>query len=167
VWGVGTKLATAYDQPALGGVYKLGALRDASGQWQPKLKLSEHSVKMSIPGILQVRRFSTDTGFAGDMIYDERLGIDPRLSIIDPKDAVRRKRLSPEMPAQDLLVPVLREGRRTDLAEDLTVIRDRAAQQLVKLHPGIRRFLNPHEFPVGLDVGLSEVREQMIQRLRS
>src|SRR5262245_40889894 len=41
VWGVGTKLATAYDQPALGGVYKLGALQDASGVWQPKLKLSE------------------------------------------------------------------------------------------------------------------------------
>jgi len=40
VWGVGTKLATGYDQPALGGVYKLSALRQKDGSWEPKLKLS-------------------------------------------------------------------------------------------------------------------------------
>ena len=49
VWGIGTKLATAYDQPALGGVYKLGALRDDKGNWQPKVKLSEQTIKTSIP----------------------------------------------------------------------------------------------------------------------
>ena len=27
-WGIGTKLVTAYDQPALDGVYKMGAIRD-------------------------------------------------------------------------------------------------------------------------------------------
>src|SRR5687768_12178981 len=68
VWGVGTKLATAYDQPSLGGVYKLGAIQDANGQWQPKLKLSDQVVKTSIPGILQVRRFATSAGFTADMI---------------------------------------------------------------------------------------------------
>ena len=61
IWGVGTKLATAYDQPALGGVYKLGALMDAAENWQPKVKLSEQAIKTSIPGILQVRRFDGAT----------------------------------------------------------------------------------------------------------
>ena len=28
VWGIGTKLVTAFDQPALGGVYKLSALKN-------------------------------------------------------------------------------------------------------------------------------------------
>ena len=56
VWGVGTKLATAYDQPALGGVYKLGALQLPDGTWEGKLKLSEQAAKTSLPGILQVRR---------------------------------------------------------------------------------------------------------------
>lgn len=58
IWGVGTKLATAYNQPALGGVYKLCAIRKPGQDWQPKLKLSEQSAKISTPGITQVRRFS-------------------------------------------------------------------------------------------------------------
>ena len=47
IWGVGTRLATAYDQPALGGVYKLGALRSASGRWLNKVKLSEQEIKVT------------------------------------------------------------------------------------------------------------------------
>ena len=57
VWGVGTNLVTAKDQPALGGVYKLGAIQDKKGEWQYRIKLSEQAIKISNPGILQVRRF--------------------------------------------------------------------------------------------------------------
>ena len=39
VWGVGTKLATAFDQPALGGVYKLSAIRKGGGDWRYKVKI--------------------------------------------------------------------------------------------------------------------------------
>lgn len=166
VWGVGTKLATAYDQPALGGVYKLGAIQDAQGQWQRKLKLSDQVAKSSIPGTLQVRRFATSAGFAGDMIYDDRLGIDPRQTIVDPADATRQKPLSTSTSAEDLLVPVMRNGARLAAPEPLGAIRERAANQLRQLHPGIRRFMNPHSYPVGLDIGLHELRSEMIRRLR-
>jgi nicotinate phosphoribosyltransferase len=37
---VGTRLATADDQPALGTVYKLIAIRGASGQWKPRVTVS-------------------------------------------------------------------------------------------------------------------------------
>ncbi|MFP5504089.1 MAG: nicotinate phosphoribosyltransferase, partial [Candidatus Sericytochromatia bacterium] len=60
VWGVGTQLATAFDQPALGGVYKLSALRAPGEDWKYKLKLSEQAIKISNPGILQVRRFHSE-----------------------------------------------------------------------------------------------------------
>jgi nicotinate phosphoribosyltransferase len=57
MWGVGTKPVTAFDQPALGGVFKLGAVRDPGANWDYKIKLSEQAVKVSKPGVLQVRRF--------------------------------------------------------------------------------------------------------------
>src|SRR5262249_44569484 len=71
IWGVGTRLVTAYDQPALGGVYKLAAVRNLDGQWQPKLKLSEEAAKITNPGVLQVRRFRIENELIGDAIFDE------------------------------------------------------------------------------------------------
>ena len=75
LWGVGTKLVTAFDQPALGGVYKLGAIRPRNGSWQKKVKLSEQAVKVSNPGCLQVRRFEDQKEYLADMIYDELDGV--------------------------------------------------------------------------------------------
>jgi nicotinate phosphoribosyltransferase len=166
VWGVGTKLATAYDQPALGGVYKLGAVQDEQGGWSPRLKLSEQAVKTSIPGILQVRRYETADGMLGDMIYDELGGVDPRQIVVDAKDPTRRKSMPATVASRDLLTPVIRGGRVVAESEPLEVVRERARVELQRLHPTIRRFMNPHEYPVGLDVGLHEQRDAMIQVAR-
>jgi len=166
VWGVGTRLATAFEQPALGGVYKLGALRDAGGDWQPKVKLSEQAVKTSIPGILQVRRFETSDGLVGDMIYDETMGVDGRSTIVDMKDSTRRKVVPAGTSSSDLLQPVIRGGKLFAQPEELSVARARAQSELEKVHPSIRRFLHPHEYPVGIDVGLHELRDRMIHDAR-
>lgn len=167
VWGVGTKLATAYDQPALGGVYKLGALRNGDGTWQPKLKLSEQAAKTSIPGALQVRRYAGADGLIGDMIFDEDRGVDDRGIIVDIKDPTRRKKLAGGAKAVDLLVPVFRAGKTVARPEGLDAIRQRLRENLQGLHPTIRRFMHPHEYPVGLDIGLYELRDQMIHQARS
>ncbi len=166
VWGVGTKLVTAYDDPALGGVYKLGAIRDEGGVWHPKVKLSEQAAKTSIPGILQVRRYETEAGFVGDMIYDVTAGPDARSQIVDMKDATRRKALPPHARAAELLVPTMRGGKPVAKPEPLEAIRERVQSQLARLHPGVRRFMNPHEYPVGIDVGLHELRDAMIREVR-
>lgn len=166
VWGVGTKLVTAYDQPALGGVYKLGALQTADGKWQPKLKLSEQVVKTSIPGILQVKRFESQGQFIGDLIYDELLGSAPQPTIVDPKDTTRRKQMPAGATAQDLLIPVMKSGRCLNAPDPLPAIRNRARQQLARLNAGSKRFLNPHEYPVGLDSLLQAQRDQMIRAAR-
>src|SRR5436190_6887937 len=83
VWGVGTMLVTAYDQPALGGVYKLSAIRKPDGTWDHKIKLSEQAVKATNPGILQVRRFRQGNEFIGDAIYDETRPLAKRITIVD------------------------------------------------------------------------------------
>ncbi|HEX8833371.1 MAG TPA: nicotinate phosphoribosyltransferase, partial [Abditibacteriaceae bacterium] len=61
VWGVGTRLVTGGDQAALGGVYKLSAVREGDG-WKTKIKLSEQAIKVSNPGIQQVRRYADERG---------------------------------------------------------------------------------------------------------
>ena len=72
VWGVGTQLVTAADQPALGGVYKLGAIQNDDGTWDHKVKLSNDPIKVSNPGILQVaRQTDPETGAIADVLYDE------------------------------------------------------------------------------------------------
>ncbi len=72
-FGVGTKLATCYDQPALGGVYKLSARRASEADpWTPVVKLSEQPYKRTIPGGQRVRRYYDGVGGpVCDMIYDE------------------------------------------------------------------------------------------------
>ena len=75
VWGVGTRLVTGGDQPALGGVYKLGAVRRPGQPWRHRVKVSEQAVKTTTPGVQQVRRFCGPSGFLADVIYDEAMGL--------------------------------------------------------------------------------------------
>lgn len=166
VWGVGTKLATAFEQPALGGVYKLAALKNAEGIWEDRIKLSEQVIKTSIPGILNVRRFRDDTGLLGDVIFDEKSGSGDPCIIVDPKDATRRKRIPSTVLSESLLVPVFRSGILVYEKPSLEAIRGRVREQLGLLHAGIKRFQNPHEYPVGIEAGLFERRQQLILAAR-
>ena len=77
-------LVTAYDQPALGGVYKLSAVRKSDGTWDHKIKLSEQTAKVTNPGVLQVRRFREKNEFVGDAIFDETRPLPKRVTIVDP-----------------------------------------------------------------------------------
>ena len=175
---MGTQLVTAYDQPALGGVYKLSALRRNAGvPWEYKIKLSEQTVKVSTPGILQVRRFRQGDEWIGDMIYDLGGGgggghageveiPDPGKVIVDPADSGRRKRVGDAAEFQDLLVPVLRGGKLAGEMPGLAQSRAWVGEQLATLHPGIKRFLNPHAYPAGLSEGLHELKTRSIREAR-
>jgi nicotinate phosphoribosyltransferase len=166
IWGVGTKLVTAHDDPALGGVYKLTAVRKPGADWDYRLKLSEQAVKISTPGILQVRRFSEDGMFVADMIYDERLGAGEDGVIVDPADPTRRKRIPPGSEFSDLLVPVLRGGKPVYDVPTPKDTRAYAAAQLGRLHPGIKRLVNPHRYPAGLERSLHDLKMKLVMAAR-
>lgn len=166
LWGVGTMLVTAYDQPALGGVYKLSAIRGPDGAWQHKLKLSEQAAKATNPGVLQVRRFRKAHEFVGDAIYDETRPLPARVTIVDPADATRRKHFSAATPCEDLLAPIFRRGKLVYDAPSLDSIRERAQRQLAMLHPGIKRFENAHEYPAGLELTLHDFKTELILRAK-
>ncbi|UHG92976.1 nicotinate phosphoribosyltransferase [Spirosoma oryzicola] len=176
IWGVGTKLVTAYDQPALGGVYKLAALRqesispDAESGWDYKMKLSEQAIKISTPGIQQVRRFRNERGFVADMIVDENSLNDTdstaSMTMIDPLDFTKRRTFDAKQEFDDLLVPVFRSGTCVYTSPDIHSIRTRVQEQLANLHPGVKRFVNPHTYPVGLEKQLHELKTELILKLR-
>ncbi len=166
VWGVGTKLVTAFDQPALGCVYKLAAVRRPGGPWQNKVKLSEQAGKITTPGIQQVRRFRSAPEFIGDAIYDISRPAPASFTIVDPLDPTRRKRFAPQTPAEDLLVPIFRRGQLVYQPPPLEQVRERARQQMAMLHPGIKRFINPHQYPVGLELGLHELKTKLVLQAR-
>ncbi len=170
IWAVGTQLVTAYNQPALGGVYKLAALRTEDGQdWDFTLKLSEQQAKTSIPGILQVRRYLGDQGQPrADMIYNVAAptSLPDAPIILDPADATRRRPVRPDAPFRDLLTSVLRQGRLVQPLPTLEESRDLARQEVSSLDASTRRFLNPHVYPVGLEQSLHEFRTQLMLEKR-
>ncbi len=166
VWGVGTKLTTAYDQPALGGVYKLAAVRDDDGTWDYKIKLSETAIKISNPGVQQIRRFSADGEFVGDMIYDEDMGISDDAAMFDLEDLTRKRAVPASTTSTDLLKPVFRAGSKVYEAPSIHDIRAFAATQLGQLNSRVRRFLNPQFYDVGLESGLHALKMRLIADAR-
>jgi len=161
VWGVGTKLITAYDQPALGGVYKVGAVQAEDGTWLPRIKLSEQSIKVTNPGRLQVRRFFDGTRMVADAIWNEDLGFAAEAPLHDLEDAIRTKRLPANLRHEDLLTPVLRDGRRLHPARPLPDIRGHALRQLECLDKSSRRIRHPHRYPAGVENRLWTLRNRL------
>ncbi len=171
VWGIGTRLVTAYDQPALGAVYKMSAIRNAKGGWDYKIKLSEQALKINNPGIQQVRRFYTiengETSLMADMLYDTQTPLGVRHKIIDPMDPMRRKIIKPEgLQHEELLIPIFREGKQVYTSPDMHTLRATTIQSLAKLPAGVKRFVNPHSYPVGLEEKLYKTKTDLVLKLR-
>ena len=156
VWGVGTRLVSGWPDAALGGVYKLSALRDGAGQWQLKAKRSEQSSKASTPGMLQVRRYSDRESIAFDLLYDELhpptdrcVGIDPQAC--DPDRAVRS-----DMPYENLLKPVLSQGEVIDPPASLEQPRSLLRSQLTNLPSRLLTLDSQERLPVLMERSLFE-----------
>lgn len=166
VWGVGTNLVTAKDQPALDGVYKLSAIRDRGGKWKYKLKLSEQMTKISNPGILQVRRFRFDQENVADVIYDVNIPWEGDCQVVDPFDSTLIRTIKKGAPSQDLLQPIFRQGVRVCEMPSLNEIRQHAKRELEHFNVGIKRFLNPHLYIVGMEKGLHDLKAALINKIR-
>ncbi|WP_159470912.1 nicotinate phosphoribosyltransferase [Dyadobacter sp. 3J3] len=167
VWGIGTKLVTAFDQPALGGVFKLAAIRNGSGEWDYKLKLSEQAIKVSTPGIQQVRRFKDAKGFISDMIFNIETPLSGKPTMVDPYDFTKTRSFSETECYEDLLVAIFAEGKLVYSLPSIHETRERVEQQLAHFHRGIKRFVNPHTYPVGLEKDLFDMKTDLIVKLRA
>ncbi len=167
VWGVGTNLVTSKGQSALDGVYKLSALRTPGGPWKYKLKLSEQMVKVSNPGILQVRRFESKGAYVADMLYDIHTNLNHDTVLIDPLDPTKQKMLKKGVQGEDLLVPIFRNGQCVYKMPALEKIREKTLNELEKFPVGIKRFMNPHQYVVGMEKSLYDIKIELIKNIRS
>ena len=147
VWGVGTNLVTAKDQPALDGVYKISALEDGTGKLRYILKLSEQTPKISNPGVLDVMRVSEGGKMVGDLIFDTLLG-------------------GQDLTAETLLQPIVRSGKVIYTTPPLQVLRQTTLETLSKLPSGVKKLVNPQPYPVAMEKHLSTLKGNLIESIR-
>ncbi|MBF0278242.1 MAG: nicotinate phosphoribosyltransferase [SAR324 cluster bacterium] len=165
-WGVGTKLITAYDQPALDGVYKLAAIREPGEPWVYKVKVSEQAIKVTTPGVQQVRRYRDGKENIADVIYNSAAEMGKGCTMIDPLNMTRQREISGEMEYKNLLVPIFRNGKKVYSSPTIHQIRENVKNELNQFHPGIERFINPHQYPVGIEKSLFELKTKLILQIR-
>lgn len=161
LWGVGTRLVTSYDKPALDMVYKLAAIKNntqekvpsPSGrgvgvrEWEYKIKISDSPEKTTIPGILQTRRYFNQKHFVGDVLYDELTGIDDK----DFKKTFDAKK--------DLLEPIFRHGKLVYQQPTTASIRDYCIVQRTGFLASKQKHYN-----LQLEPGLEKLRKKLLTR---
>ena len=167
-WGVGTKLITAYDNPALGAVYKLACLEDASGQMIDRLKVSENPGKLTIPGIKKVYRIiNKDTGMAaGDYIALEKedVNAEPSIKLFHPTHTYLEKEVK-NFEARDLQVDIFIDGKQV---YDVPTVQESAEyfkENKKLLWNEYLRLLNPEFYPVDLSTECWENRNTILKKV--
>lgn len=170
VWGVGTKLITAYDQPALGAVYKLVSFEDANGQMVDTIKVSSNAVKVSTPGKKQVWRITDKADGKSEGDYITLLDEDPRqekdLYMFNPDYTYINKTVV-NFEARPVLQPIYAQGKLVYKVPTLTGIRESSKQHLDRLWDEYKRDLNPQIYPVDLSQACYDNKMTILHRVRN
>lgn len=168
-WGVGTKLITAYDQPALGVIYKMVSIEDENGNMVDTMKISSNAEKVSTPGRKQVWRITrnSDGKSEGDYIalWHERPDQLEELYMFHPVHTYINKTVR-GFSARPLLHDIFVGGELVYELPKLDAIRDYAKQSLGALWEEYKRILNPEPYPVDLSQTLYDQKMESISAIR-
>ena len=167
-WGIGTKLITAYDQPALGAVYKLSAIENAEGELENRIKISGDPDKLTTPSKKNVYRIiNTGTGMSeGDYITEHTETIDTNepLLMFHPIYTMKRKKVR-QFKAVELLHDIYKDGKLVHSNETIPEMTARMNDGLSLLWEEYKRFLNPEQYPVDLSTKLWNIRQDLINEV--
>ncbi|MCL2017046.1 MAG: nicotinate phosphoribosyltransferase [Defluviitaleaceae bacterium] len=172
LWGVGTNLITSKDYPAFGGVYKLAAETGTTGEWLPRIKLSENPIKVTNPAEKKVfRLYDVETGKAkADLVtlVSEKIAATSDLTIFDPIAPWKRMTLrANEFTARELLQPVFLSGKCVYSPTSVMEIRKNSIAEQATLWDEYKRLTKPHLFPVDLSQSLYDLKQKMIHEIRA
>jgi nicotinate phosphoribosyltransferase len=167
-YGVGERMITSKSDPVFGGVYKLVAVKNASGEFVPKIKISENVEKITNPGRKKLWRiYSRETGYGlADLLtmYDEEVDTDKPFPYIDPIKPWKR-RFFENVEVKELLVPIFRDGELVYEKPELKDIKAYVKEQLdSRVWEEEQRFENPHIHYVNLSKKLYDIRENMLEQ---
>ena len=169
LWGVGTKLITSADMPALGGVYKLSAIIDGD-RIIPKIKLSDNSEKITNPGFKTVYRiYGNDSMAQADVIAlrGETFDVSKPLTITHPVERWKKMTFAAgEYTVKELIVPVIKGGKLVEKLPDLKGIRAYADAEKETFWDEYKRLDKPHIYKVDLSDGLYKLKSDMIDGIR-
>lgn len=169
-WGVGTNLITSKDNPAFGGVYKLAAIREKDGTFQPKIKLSENIEKVTNPGNKTfyrvydkaTKKIKADLICLVDEVFDEA----DTLKLFDPAAPWKKTRLAGgTYTLREMLLPVIQNGRTVYQSPDVMEIRQICEQEKDTLWEETKRFVNPHEVYVDLSQKLYDMKADLLNKM--
>ncbi len=167
VYGVGTRMVVSWGYPALGGVYKLVAIRE-NGAWAPAMKISDSLEKVLNPGHKRVYRVYDGRGLAtADLLAlaEEEVREDAPLTLRHPTDPTKRRTLRPGEFALEALLEEVYRGRRLFPPLPLEELRKRRDRDVALLDPGVRRLVNPHVYHVSLTERLFALKEELVRKL--
>ena len=169
-WGVGTRLITSEDMPALGGVYKLSAVIE-NGEEIPKIKLSDNFAKITNPGFKNVYRiYDKFTGKAeADVIYlrsEEEYDETEPLTITHPTERWKTTTFR-NYTLKSLLVPIFLGGELVYKMPSLKEIKEYAKSEIASLWDEHKRLDNPHIYKVDLSDALYELKNTMLETIRN
>ena len=170
LWGVGTKLITSADMPALGGVYKLSALYPKEGGEIPKIKLSDNSDKITNPAFKDVYRiYDNKTGKAeADLIVvrGEEIDESEPLTVFHPKETWKKTTFT-DYTVRPLTVKVMEKGRLVYKLPSLKEISAYAEKEKESFWDEYKRLDNPHVYKVDLSQRLYDIKNSLISEIRS
>ncbi|WP_059053375.1 nicotinate phosphoribosyltransferase [Paenibacillus senegalimassiliensis] len=166
IWGVGTQLITAADQPALGGVYKL-VEREKNGQMEPTIKISGNPEKVTTPGRKDVWRIvSKESGRAiADYVcfpHEEQARTGNNLRLFDPVHPYIKKTVK-NFEAVAMLETIFENGELVFELPRLEQIRQYHREQLNLFWPEYLRKMNPEIYRISLSQEAWELKQKMIE----
>lgn len=169
VWGVGTKLITAYDQPALGAVYKIVSIEQEDGSMRDTIKLSNNAEKVSTPGKKQVWRItSREKGKSeGDYITFTDINVNEltEIEMFHPTYTYIKKTVR-NFDAIPLLIDIFVKGELVYQLPTLSEIKAYAKKEFDKLWDEYKRVLNPQDYPVDLARDVWQNKMTLIDKIR-
>ncbi|MBQ2315819.1 MAG: nicotinate phosphoribosyltransferase [Clostridia bacterium] len=166
-FGVGERLITASSEAVFGGVYKLAAVEKPDGEVIPKIKVSENTAKITLPGIkIPWRLFDRETGKAiADVITlnDEKIVSGEPYEIFDPIHTWKRKTVT-DFIAVKLQKQIFKSGKCVYESPDVSEIAAYRAEQVESLWDEVKRFEKPHTYYVDLSHKLWELRNELLNK---